>query len=166
MKRVALILSIIFLSSFNNSPSLIKGNSVQEYLEEINEARKDPYAYGKKYGIGKLYGVKIDKKEFPPVGEVQLDSALTKRAEERALHVATTGKLLHNQNVHIKGRWVTESLAASTNFEVTNQASILIVDEGVESLGHRHHILDYPGKLIGIGIAKGKYGVYSCVLTY
>ena len=142
----------------------------QLFLEELNDARANPAAYGATIGVDLSY--------IPPAPPLTWDTRLEQAA-------ALDAQDMNNRNffghVNPDGLGPGERIAnagypAATWGESIAAGSImpgpadalkdLIIDQGVPDLGHRNHLLGYgsPDNLqrqVGIGIVQGGSGTYQ-----
>jgi hypothetical protein len=144
----------------------------QLFLEELNAARANPAAYGASIGVNLSY--------IAPAPPLAFDTRLEQAATLHSLdmngrnffgHVNPDG-LDPGQRMSNAGYpWVTwgESIAAGYA-SVEDALRGLIIDAGIPSLGHRHHLLGYgsPNNLqrqVGIGIVTGGTGSWHNYYT-
>jgi uncharacterized protein YkwD len=144
--------------------------AAQLFLEELNDARANPAAYGASIGVDLSY--------IPPAPPLAWDPRLEQAATLDAQdmnnrnffgHVNPDG-LDPGQRISNAGfPWFTwgESIAAGSLYpQPADALRALIIDTGVPDLGHRYHLLGYgsPNNLqrqVGIGIVQGGSGYYQ-----
>lgn len=197
ISQMRLIISIIFaaaltLFSFrppsHETPVSLDRSAAQAAFEYLNEFRSDPAGYGSEIGLS-LGGLN-------PRPELHWNEALAKAAEAKAMDMAENNYFSHRDS---KGRGMNimihkagyklprefrqdksdnyfESICANAEDGI-DFINILIIDEGVPSLGHRNHLLGidrgYPHNAlctdIGIGFVRtvnegNEFETYACVL--
>jgi uncharacterized protein YkwD len=137
----------------------------QLFLEQVNDLRADPRAYGLAIGL--------DLSHVAPAPPLALNSLLTRAARSHAEAMADQDFVSHvspvggrtGQRIGATGySWesVVESLAAGDGYPDSASAlEALIEDRGVEDLGHRRHLLAIDGAFtrqreIGVGVVQGR----------
>jgi uncharacterized protein YkwD len=142
----------------------------QLFLEQLNDARANPAAYGASIGLN-LSGV-------APSQPLAFDTRIVQAARVDAYDMSARAFFDHvnpdgngpGQRLTLAGfPWTSygESIAAGTVFPTTASAlAALIIDTGVSDLGHRHHLLAmdpiFQGQnQVGIGVLQGGTGPYT-----
>ena len=175
IKYLLLFLSlfIIYSCSEDDNPvnfgdATLNTQEADAALQYLNAVRANPSAYSSSIGV--------DLSSVSARPALLQNSILTKVAQERAAdmavrdyvgHVNPDGKacniLIYEAGYTIPSAWYSdpelnyfESLAANS-ISITGQdfINMLIVDEGVPSLGHRNHLLgigDFNSTLVDVGI--------------
>lgn len=136
----------------------------QVFLEQLNEARADPAAYGRSIGL--------DLSNVSPAQPLAISTQLTQAARQHAQDMALRGYFAHvtpegvnaGQRISNSGFfWSSygESLAGGTTYPGPTEALRgLVIDAGVPNLGHRKHLLAIDAVFkaqnqVGIGIVQG-----------
>ena len=159
----------------------------QLFVYLLNEARHDPVAYQEQRGLS------VDLSYIPSRGPLAINDDLFDSARFHADEMAThdyfahqsevTGdwpnKMVRDQGYALPSSWsdsrnYVESIAAGTSDSYTTAArplKSLIVDRGISSLGHRHHLLGYDApdqstfhavnREIGVGYAYDAASSYE-----
>jgi uncharacterized protein YkwD len=142
----------------------------QLFLEDLNDARANPTAYGQSIGVDLSY--------IAPSQPLAFDTALIEAARLHSQDMNDRNYFDHDTPDGVTpeqrvaqagyvGSFAGESIAAGTLY--TDPAIVLrdlIVDAGVPSLGHRNHLLSNPPfsasqSEVGIGAALGGSGTYT-----
>jgi hypothetical protein len=141
----------------------------QLFLEELNDARANPAAYGQSIGVDLSY--------IPPAPPLAWDARLEQAATLDAQDLNARNFFSHvnpdgldpGQRIANAGyaavTWG-ESIAGTVLPQPADALKALIIDQGVPDLGHRDHLLGYgsPNDLqlqVGIGIVQGGSGIYQ-----
>lgn len=142
----------------------------QLFLEDLNDARANPAAYGQSIGVDLSYIAPSQPLAFDPllIEAARLHSQ-DMNDQDYFAHV-TPGGVTPDQRVAqagFAGSFAGESIAAGTIYDdPANALRDLIIDAGTPSLGHRNHLLSNPPfsttqNAIGIGGALGGSGTYT-----
>jgi hypothetical protein len=142
----------------------------QLFLEELNDARANPAAYGQSIGVDLSYIA-----PSPPLAwDGRLVQAATLDAQDMNArnffaHVNPDG-LGPGDRIANAGypamAWGESIAAGGTIPQPADALALLIIDQGVPDLGHRNHLLangspDNLQRQVGIGIVQGGSGAYQ-----
>jgi uncharacterized protein YkwD len=139
----------------------------QLFLEQLNDARANPAAYGASIGV--------DLSNVAPSQPLAFDPQLIQAARMHSQDMSNRGYFSHNTPEGVDpGRRMSdagfawrswgESLAAGSAFQGPPEAlRALIIDSGIPDLGHRHHLLAMSSLFqrqnqVGIGLVQGTSG--------
>jgi hypothetical protein len=159
--------------------------SFQKYmLDEINLARTNPAVYAESRLRSESEslsdnGSYLYLKKLAPVSPLSFNSALNMSSSKYALLLAEKNLMGHNEDgtplkraitVGFTGTAIGENIAASSgeayNATINAQSAaigfvrIMIIDEGVNDLGHRLVMLNSKYKTIGIGYVRNPASTY------
>jgi hypothetical protein len=146
----------------------------QLLLEQLNDARANPTAYGKSIGL--------DLSDVVPSQPLAFDPRLIDAARNHSIDMNLRGYFDHNtpsgitpeQRMRAAGFPVYssgESIAAGSSFSVTSTVlSALIIDEGIPNLGHRRQLLAIDPlaathNAVGIGAVLNSTGEWTNYIT-
>ena len=152
-------------------------------LAEINFLRTDPAGYAETrladdYAAGTDNGAYLDVRSRQPVSALTLHSVLGTVADDYAEFMATADVFGHYERLTPKERceeagyfhYSGENLAAGSypeqNAEADPKAAaiayveMLVIDEGVPSLGHRENLLASGHRVVGIGFHRDTDSTY------
>lgn len=167
--------------------SSVAQDQEQEVLELLNAVRTNPkkfsdtYAlpYIKENGLEKNRYAKSllqDLKQTKAMGALQVAPALTDIARYHAKDMGTTGKTGHESTdgtpFHIRVRTQSKAqgmIAENCAYGQTSALDFvmqLLIDDGIESLGHRKNILEPKYQWIGIAIEPHKTYRTNCVMDF
>lgn len=159
----------------------------KEVLELLNAVRTNPkkfsdtYAlpYIKENGLEKNRYAKSllqDLKQTKGMGALQQAPALTDAARYHAKDMGTTGKTGHESTdgtpFHIRVRTKSKAqgmIAENCAYGQTSALDFvmqLLIDDGIESLGHRKNILEPTYKFVGIAIEPHQTYRTNCVMDF
>ncbi len=171
VRRVTLALEVLedrVLLSSGPQPTDVE----QLFLEDLNDARANPTAYGQSIGIDLSYIAPSQPLAFSP----QLIQAAQLHSQDMNVnnyfgHDTPSG-VTPDQRVAAAGypgSFAGESIAAGYPDPATALAG-LITDSGVPSLGHRNMLLSVPpfpqnASQVGVGIVLGGTGQYTNYYT-
>lgn len=156
-------------------PSGFQPTAVEQlFLEELNDARANPAAYGASIGVDLSYIAPSQPLAFSPllVQAARLHSQ-DMNANAYFGHVSPSGQD-PGQRISATGfSWTSwgESIAAGGSYADPAQALAgLIIDAGVPDLGHRHQLLAYDPMFqnqlqAGVGVVLGGTGPYQNYYT-
>ncbi len=162
-------------------------NAIEEIVSILNAVRTDPQNFiveylspyieknnlaENKYAISLTTELKSGKK----IGSLQLSPTISKVSKAHAVDMGSKGKVGHNSS---DGTTFDKRLrqrakaggAIGENCDYGNEKPIdivmsLLIDDGIESLGHRKNILEPRFKWIGIAIEPHKKYRVSCVMDF
>jgi uncharacterized protein YkwD len=167
--------------------SSIAQDQEKEVLELLNAVRTNPkkfaemhaLPYIKENGLEKNRYAKSllqDLKQTKPMGALQVADALTKVARYHAKDMGTTGSIGHESTdgtpFHIRVRTQSKAMGLIAENCAYGQTSALdfvmqlLIDDGIESLGHRKNILEPKYQWIGIAIEPHKTYRTNCVMDF
>lgn len=146
----------------------------QLFLEQLNDARANPTAYGQSIGL--------NLSNVAPSQPLAFDSRLIQASRDHSTDMAIRGYFAHNtpegtdpgSRISAVGyNWNAwgESLAAGSAYPGPAEAlKALIIDDGVPDLGHRKHLLAidsiFKGQnQVGVGIVQNSGGPYTNYYT-
>jgi uncharacterized protein YkwD len=146
----------------------------QLFLEELNDARANPAAYGQSIGL--------DLSNVAPSPPLAFDPLLTEAARLHSMDMAARNYFAHNtpegvdpggQIAAVGYAWTSwgQSIAAGSLYPGPAEALAgLIIDNGVPDLGHRRHLLAIDPSFrsqtqVGIGILQNSAGYYDNYYT-
>lgn len=152
-------------------------------LAEINFLRTDPAGYAETrladdYAAGTDNGAYLDVRSRDAVRALTMHSVLGDVADDYAEFMATNDVFGHNERLTPKERceeagyfhYSGENLAAGSypvqNAEADPEAAaiayveMLVIDEGVPSLGHRENLLARGHRVVGIGFHRDTDSTY------
>jgi uncharacterized protein YkwD len=147
----------------------------QLFLEELNDARANPVAYGQSIGVDLSY--------IPPSQPLAFDTDLIMAARLHSQDMSNRAYFSHYTPEGIdpdtrmiaagypSNTYWAESIAAGSGYPTPAAALAgLIIDTGVPDLGHRNHLLAYGGgnammQQVGIGIVLNGTGPYQNYYT-
>lgn len=157
--------AFIFANAVETTTVLVNEKKSKILLRELNDARANPWKYGKKLSLN----LSSYKKTSPLI----VDKHLTEVAEKKALYMAENDVLTH----YVDGKSTLSEInyfclkaeSCSVTYSAEDHIKNLITDSPGET-GHRNQLLGYRDyvsyNLVGIGIAKNKTGkYYCCILT-
>ncbi len=135
----------------------------QLFLEQLNDLRANPAAYGAAIGLPAIYGVRAAE---PLAWDSRLIQAARQHSQDMKDttyfgHVDSAG---HNPGWRIDNAgfpWTAYDESIAAGYATTAAAlKALIVDAGIPDLGHRLHLLalNNSDKSIGIGVALNANG--------
>jgi uncharacterized protein YkwD len=181
LKRLFLLLCLFgALESFAQ-------NQEKEVLELLNAVRTDPKKFMDKHVLPYIEANKLTKnryakslvsdlKKTKPMAALQLSDALTKTARNHAKEMGTNGKTGHESMdgtpFHIRVRKQSKAqgmIAENCAYGQTSALDFvmqLLIDDGIESLGHRKNILEPTYMWIGIAIEPHKTYRTNCVMDF
>lgn len=156
----------------------------EKVLEEINFARTNPVSYAEtrlrnSYNTNSDNGAYNDIRNRTPVGPVELQSRICRAASKYAVYLAQHNVFGHYENSTPPARcqaegyhnFSGENLAAgsysSLNADINPETAaiefvvMLIIDQGVPSLGHRHNIMNGVHKKLGVGFSRDTSSTYK-----
>jgi uncharacterized protein YkwD len=178
-----LILSC-YLLTFTSS---VAQDQEQEVLALLNAARTNPQKFSETYALPYIKENKLEKnryaksllqdlKQTKPMGALQLANALTKVARAHANDMGTSGNTGHESTdgspFHVRVRTQSKALgmiAENCAYGQTNALDFvmqLLIDDGIESLGHRKNILEPKYRWVGIAIEPHKTYRTNCVMDF
>lgn len=162
-------------------------NAIEEVVSILNAIRSDPQNFiveylnpyikknnlsENKYVVSLIAELKAGRK----MGTVQLSPIISKISKAHATDMGSRGKVGHNSS---DGTTFDKRLrqkakaggAIGENCDYGNEKPIdivmsLLIDDGIESLGHRKNILEPRFKWIGIAIEPHKKYRISCVMDF
>jgi uncharacterized protein YkwD len=162
-------------------------NEVEEVVILLNSVRTDPQKFLAEYLIPYIeknnlkdnqYAISLvaELKALEKMEALQLSSTISKISKTHAIDLGMKGKVGHTSS---DGTTFDKRLrqrakaggAVAENCDYGNKKPIdivmsLLIDDGIESLGHRKNILESRFRWIGIAIEQHKkYGV-SCVMDF
>ncbi|HCZ35462.1 MAG TPA: hypothetical protein DHV26_05990 [Cytophagales bacterium] len=167
--------------------SLLAQDQEQEVFALLNAVRTDPQKFSDTYvlpyikenGLEKNRYAKSllqDLKQTKPMGALQVADALTKVARYHAKDMGTTGSIGHESTdgtpFHIRVRTQSKAqgmIAENCAYGQTSALDFvmqLLIDDGIESLGHRKNILEPKYQWIGIAIEPHKTYRTNCVMDF
>jgi uncharacterized protein YkwD len=147
----------------------------QVFLEDLNDARANPTAYGQSIGVNLSY--------IAPSQPLAFDTDLIMAARLHSLDMNTRAYFSHYtpEGVGPQTRMINagypagtawgESIAAGSVYQDPAAALAgLIIDAGVPDLGHRYHLLAYGSinammQQVGVGIVLNGTGPYQNYYT-
>lgn len=154
----------------------------QQLLDEHNYARTKPKEYAEKFikpYFGKTKGYAESCYEtmvnMAPVGALTLDERFCKAAQWMAEDLGKTGAVSHVGSdgsrfaERLKRYGATNAQSESCSWGRREARAVLLqllIDEGVESLGHRRNALNAKARVIGVGQkvgGKAAYGVATVI---
>jgi uncharacterized protein YkwD len=144
----------------------------QLFLEQLNDARANPAAYGASIGVDLSYIAPSQPLAWSPelVQAAQLHS-LDMNNQQYFGHTSPNGQDPGARMTAAGFVWDTwgESIAAGQT-STADALSALIIDAGIPDLGHRNHLLanGFPNNLqmqVGIGVVQNGSGPYANYYT-
>ncbi len=171
-------------------PSLISAQTKEEeeeVLKLLNSVRTDPQGFITNYLNPYLKENNLttnsdakslidDLKKTKKMGALQFSPALNKVARMHAKDMGKTGSIGHSSSdgTSFSDRVRKESKAGgmiAENCDYGNETAIdsvigLLIDDGIESLGHRKNILEPKYQWIGIAIEPHKKYTVNCVMDF
>lgn len=182
MKRALSICFLMLLAS-----SCFGQDKIEKVLELLNIARTNPQSfltdylnpYIEKHELTKKknrFAISLvnELKTRDKVGTLQLSSALTATAEAHAIDMGTKNKVGHTSSNGVtfdkrlreraKARGAVAENCDYGNVEPIDIVMSLLIDDGIENLGHRKNILEPRLHYIGIAIEKHKKYGFNCVM--
>jgi uncharacterized protein YkwD len=181
-KLLSICLLMLLLAS-----SCFGQDKIEKVLELLNIARTNPQSflteylnpYIEKHELTKtrfVISLVNDLKTRDKVGTLQLSPALTATAEAHAIDMGTKNKVGHisSNGVTFDKRlreWAKAKGAVAENCDYGNVEPIdivmsLLIDDGIENLGHRKNILEPRLHYIGIAVEKHKKYGFNCVMDF
>jgi uncharacterized protein YkwD len=166
---------------------LFAQNQEKEVLELLNAVRTDPKKFIDTHALPYIEANKFSKnryakslvqdlKKTKPMAALQLSDGLTKTARNHAKDMGTTGKTGHESPdgtpFHIRVRKQSKAqgmIAENCAYGQTSALDFvmqLLIDDGIESLGHRKNILEPTYKWVGIAIEPHKAYRTNCVMDF
>lgn len=184
MKTVLLTLLLFVCTTTNEAPALDRKEAKAAYAL-LNKVRTQPKAFAKELPF-LAQGIK-------PMHQLKWNDTLARVAEAKALDMATNNYFAHvdakgyGMNYYINKAGYTLPAAwlknpTANHFESCNAGGLsgeeairmLLIDEGVPTLGHRKHLLGldaHSASLVDIGIGYARsnstaatYRTYTCVI--
>jgi len=167
--------------------SLLAQDQEQEVLVLLNAARTSPQKFSNTYALPYIKENGLEKnryaksllqdlKQTKAMGALQLAEALTKVARYHAKDMGTTGNTGHESTdgtaFHIRVRTQSKAMGMIAENCAYGQTSALdfvmqlLIDDGIESLGHRKNILEPKYQWIGIAIEPHKTYRTNCVMDF
>ncbi len=153
------------LNAVRTNPKEFANTHAQPYIKE-NELEENRFAKS----------LLKDLKQTQPMGALQLTKVLTDVARYHANDMGTTGKTGHESTdgtpFHIRVRTQSKAqgmIAENCAYGQTSALDFvmqLLIDDGVESLGHRKNILEPKYQWIGIAIEPHKTYRTNCVMDF
>jgi uncharacterized protein YkwD len=162
-------------------------SNIEEVVSLLNAVRTDPQNFiveylnpyieknnlsKNKYALSLVAELKAGKK----MGALQLSPTISKISKAHAIDMGSTAKVGHNSS---DGTTFDKRLrqkakaggAIGENCDYGNEKPIdivmsLLIDDGIESLGHRKNILESRFKWVGIAIEQHKKYRVSCVMDF
>jgi uncharacterized protein YkwD len=169
-------------------PSLVYSQSKEdEVLKLLNSVRTDPQGFINSHLSPYLEANNLttnsyaqslvnDLKNTKKMGALQFSSALNKVARMHAKDMGKTGSIGHSSSdgTPFSQRVRKKAKAAgmiAENCDYGNQTALdsvigLLIDDGIESLGHRKNILEPKFQWIGIAIEPHKKYGTNCVMDF
>lgn len=169
-------------------PALVNGQDQEkEILELLNAARTNPkkfiethaLPYIQENGLEKNRYAKSlvqDLKETKPMGVLKSAPALTAVARYHAKDMGTTGGLGHTStdgtpfNIRVRTQSKAQGMIAENcaygQTSALDFVMQLLIDDGIESLGHRKNILEAKYQWVGIAIEPHKTYHTNCVMDF
>ncbi len=159
----------------------------EEVLELLNQVRTNPQGFitshvkdyvkennldNNSYAKSLVADLKMSKK----MGALQLSKPLTDVARSHALDMGKAGSVGHTSsdgtpfNVRIRNKAKAKGMIAE-NCEYGHETALdivmaLLIDDGIESLGHRKNILEPKYRWVGIAIEPHKTYRSNCVMDF
>ncbi len=153
---------IIFLTNLARANGSLFAETYLTVFLELSEIKPNQYTRS-------LYNDLQEVKDLPMLIP---EKDLYKAAKEHALESGRTG---HAGHKGFKGRYKplmnNKYMAVGENCYYGSQTALeivikLLIDEGVEDLGHRKNILDKGFNSIGVSIKPHKVYRYNCVMSF
>lgn len=162
-------------------------NQTKEVLTLLNAARSNPQDFISTYVRPYLKANNLENNAYAKsliadlsktksMDPFNLSQALTKTATDHAKDMGFSGATGHNSTdgTSFDTRLRKNAKAAGLigeNCDYGDEAALdivmhLLIDDGVESVGHRKNILEPNFKFIGIGIEKHKTYNTNCVMDF
>jgi uncharacterized protein YkwD len=156
-------------------------------LELLNAVRTNPKKFSDTYALPYIKENALEKnryaksllqdlKQTNAMGALTLSEALTKVSRYHAKDMGTTGGTGHESTdgtpFHIRVRTQSKAqgmIAENCAYGQTSALDFvmqLLIDDGIESLGHRKNILEPKYKWIGIAIEPHKTYRTNCVMDF
>ncbi len=153
------------LNEVRTQPQLFLNNRLTPYLEQ-NGLQENPFAKS----------LIEDLKNRKPVDSLKLSPALNIVAKLHAADMGTKNKVGHNSSdgttfdkrlrLRAKAKGAIAENCDYGNAKPIDIVMSLLIDDGIESLGHRKNILEARLHFVGIAIEPHKkYGV-NCVMDF
>jgi uncharacterized protein YkwD len=177
------ILSLFLVLPFRSQSQ----NDIEEIVSILNAVRTNPQNFiveylnpyiekndlaGNKYVVSLVAELKAGKR----LEALQLSPKISKISKAHAIDMGSKGKVGHNSSdgTTFDKRLRTKAKAGGAigeNCDYGNEKPIdivmsLLIDDGIESLGHRKNILEPRFKWIGIAIEPHKKYEVSCVMDF
>ncbi len=156
---------VALLNAVRTNPQNFIVEYLNPYIEKNNLSEN-------KYAASLLADLKMRAK----MEALQLSSKISKISKAHALDLGSKGKVGHNSS---DGSTFDKRLrqkakaggAIGENCDYGNERPIdivmsLLIDDGIESLGHRKNILEPRFRLIGVAIEPHKKYRVSCVMDF
>jgi uncharacterized protein YkwD len=156
---------VALLNSVRTDPQKFLTEHLQPYIEKNNLT-------GNQYANSLIAELKAVKKMEP----LQLSAKISKISKAHAIDLGSKGKVGHNSS---DGTTFDKRLRQKTkaggaigeNCDYGNEKPIdivmsLLIDDGIESLGHRKNILEPRFKWVGIAIEPHKKYRVGCVMDF
>ncbi len=177
---------ILFLSLFVALSSVAQ-NQEEEVLALLNAVRTSPQKFSNTYALPYIKEKGLEKnryaksllqdlKQTKPMGALQVADALTKVARYHATDMGATGNTGHESTdgtpFHIRVRTHSKAMGMIAENCAYGQTSALdfvmqlLIDDGIESLGHRKNILEPKYQWVGIAIEPHKTYRTNCVMDF
>lgn len=178
------VLSVAYASCGKNEKRdiVFASEFAQALLDEHNYARTKPKEYADRFikpRFGKTKGYAESCYQtmttMQPVGALTLDERFCKAAQWFADDLAKTGKVGHvgsdgsRFGERLKRVGASNALSESCSWGLKDARAVmvqLLIDEGVQTLGHRKNALNPKAKVIGVGQTiggKAAYGVATVI---
>lgn len=182
---ITFALAIIFNSCSENTNEPIINQEFNQYvLEQVNLIRTQPQAYAEmylkeNYQSNKDNGAYLDIRSRSALLPLTLNDKLEKTASKYAKFLAENNKFGHYENgtpsercemegyEHYSGENIAAASSNDRNADIDAESAAiefikqLVIDEGVENLGHRENIMSTQHKVMGIGFANNPKATYK-----
>ncbi len=156
---------LLLLNSVRTNPKKFLDLQLKDYLKQ-NNLSNNRYAKS----------LVADLKKCKPMGELQLAKSLTDVARLHANDMGKAGTVGHTSsdgtpfNVRLRTKAKAGGMIAE-NCEYGHDTALdivmaLLIDDGIESLGHRKNILEPTYQWIGIAIEPHKTYRSNCVMDF
>ena len=187
--KVSVLIITIILLHFSSCDLFLNGKLgysgfQKSSLEEVNYLRTNPAGYAESrlldnYQSGNDNGAYLDVKNRNPVGALTLNQGLCTASSDYAEYLADNDVFSHTARLTPDERakeadydyWSGENLGAgSYTFynadENSDEAAVafvemLVIDQGVPSLGHRENLLSSAHIALGIGFHRNTDSTYD-----